>query len=157
MPQMVGTSGQAEFSQTCTHDSQPVDNGTVCVVSDSGPFAVKSAAVWTLFDESTPAAARGAWFKDIAAALQRGMDATPMKDELTWSGRSKEGNLPTEILLEDTDALEGGRRNPSVPSRPSREGRCNPPVPSRCGSPLLLLTCALLMTSSHSEGPIFAS
>ena len=23
---------------------------------------------------------------------------------------------------------------------------------SRCGSPLLLLTCALLMTSSHSEG-----
>ena len=25
-------------------------------------------------------------------------------------------------------------------------------VPSRCGSPLLLLTCALLMTSSHSEG-----
>ena len=28
----------------------------------------------------------------------------------------------------------------------------NPSVPSRCGSPLLLLTCALLMTSSHSEG-----
>ena len=26
-------------------------------------------------------------------------------------------------------------------------------VTSRCGSPLLLLTCALLMTSSHSEGP----
>ena len=33
-------------------------------------------------------------------------------------------------------------------------GRRNPSVPSRCGSlPLLLLTCALLMTSSHSEGP----
>ena len=28
----------------------------------------------------------------------------------------------------------------------------NPSVTSRCGSPLLLLTCALLMTSSHSEG-----
>ena len=27
--------------------------------------------------------------------------------------------------------------------------------PSRCGSPLLLLTCALLMTSSHSEGWLF--
>ena len=27
-------------------------------------------------------------------------------------------------------------------------------VPSRCGSPLLLLTCALLMTSSHSEGQL---
>ena len=33
-----------------------------------------------------------------------------------------------------------------------RGGRRNPSVPSRCGSPLLLLTCALLMTSSHSEG-----
>ena len=31
-------------------------------------------------------------------------------------------------------------------------GRRNPSVTSRCGSPLLLLTCALLMTSSHSEG-----
>ena len=30
----------------------------------------------------------------------------------------------------------------------------NPSVPSRCGSPLLLLTRALLMTSSHSEGLI---
>ena len=28
----------------------------------------------------------------------------------------------------------------------------NPSVPPRCGSPLLLLTCALLMTSSHSSG-----
>ena len=45
------------------------------------------------------------------------------------TGRSKEGNLPTEILLEDTDG---------------------------CGSPLLLLTCALLMTPSYSEGPIQA-
>ena len=35
----------------------------------------------------------------------------------------KRETLPTEILLEDTDG---------------------------CGSPLLLLTCALLMTSSHS-------
>ena len=29
---------------------------------------------------------------------------------------------------------------------------CNPSVTSRCGSLLLLLTCAFLMTSSHSEG-----
>ena len=33
-------------------------------------------------------------------------------------------------------------------------GQRNPSVTSRCGSPLLLLTCALLMTSSHSEGPL---
>ena len=33
--------------------------------------------------------------------------------------------------------------------------RRNPPVTSRCGSPLLLLTCALLMTSSHSVGWIY--
>ena len=32
-------------------------------------------------------------------------------------------------------------------------GRRNPSATSRCGSPLLLLTCALLMTSSHSEAP----
>ena len=54
-------------------------------------------------------------------------------------GWSKEGHLPAEILLEDTDGL---RRPPFY----------NPSVTSRCGSPLLLLTCALLMTSSHSEG-----
>ena len=30
----------------------------------------------------------------------------------------------------------------------------NPSVTSRCGSPLLLLTCALLITSSHSEGSL---
>ena len=36
---------------------------------------------------------------------------------------------------------------------PLRRGvRRNPSVTSRCGSPLLLLTCALLMTPSHSEG-----
>ena len=58
-------------------------------------------------------------------------------------GRSKEGNLPTEILLEDTDGL----RRP-----PWKGGRRNPSVPSPCSSPLLLLTCSLLMTSSHSEG-----
>ena len=34
----------------------------------------------------------------------------------------------------------------------SKGGRRNPSVPSRCGSPLLLLMCAFLMTSSHSEG-----
>ena len=54
-------------------------------------------------------------------------------------GWSKEGHLPAEILLEDTDGL---RRPPFY----------NPSVTSRCGSPLLLLTCALLMTSSHAEG-----
>ena len=85
MPQMVGTSGQPEYSQTCAHDGLPVDNGTVCVVSDSGPFAVKSAAVWTLSDDSTPAAARRAWFEAVAPALARGMDATPLRDDLTWS------------------------------------------------------------------------
>ena len=52
------------------------------------------------------------------------------------AGQNKQPPLATKNLLEDTDRL--GRRNPSVPSR--------------CGSPLLLLTCALLMTSSHSEG-----
>ena len=41
------------------------------------------------------------------------------------AGRNKQPPLATENLLEDTDG---------------------------CGSPLLLLTCALLMTSSHSEG-----
>ena len=34
---------------------------------------------------------------------------------------------------------------------PSKGGRRNPSVPSRCGSPLLLLTCSLLMTSSQSK------
>ena len=52
----------------------------------------------------------------------------------------KEQTLPTENLLEDTDGL---RRPPFYPS-----------VPSRCGSRLLLLTCAPLMTSSHSEGTV---
>ena len=33
---------------------------------------------------------------------------------------------------------------------PLRRGGDNPSVPSRCGSHLLLLTCAPLMTSSHS-------
>ena len=51
--------------------------------------------------------------------------------------------LATKNLLEDTDGL---RRPPF-----------NPSVPSRCGSPLLLLTCALLMTSSHSEGQMCGS
>lgn len=85
MPQMVSTSGEPQYSQTCFNDSKPVDNGTVCVVSDSGPFAVKSAAVWTLSDRSTPAAERIAWFRDRAAALERGLLATPLKDDLTWS------------------------------------------------------------------------
>ena len=52
-----------------------------------------------------------------------------------WASGRK-SPLATKNLLEDT--VEGGRRNPLVSSR--------------CGSPLLLLTCALLMTSSHSEG-----
>ena len=51
--------------------------------------------------------------------------------------------LATKNLLEVTDGL----RRPLY-----KGGRRNPPVTSRCGSPLLLLTCALLMTSSHSEG-----
>lgn len=88
MPQMVGTDGKPEYSQTCVHDSLPVDNGTVCVVSDSGPFAVKTAALWTLSETGSnpkPAAARKAWFKSVAAALQRGLDATPLRNDLTWS------------------------------------------------------------------------
>ena len=67
-----------------------------------------------------------------------------LRDMTVRASRSKEGNLlPTEILLEDTDGL----RRP-----PQKGGQRNPSVASRCGSPLLLLTCALLMTSSHSEG-----
>lgn len=85
MPQMVRTSGQPEYSQTCVHDSLPVDNGTRCVVSDSAPFAVKSAAVWTLADTSSPPAARRAWFRSVAAALARAMNATPTRDDLAWS------------------------------------------------------------------------
>ena len=85
MPQMVRLSGQPEYSQTCVHDGLPVDNGTACVVSDSGPFAVKSAAVWTLKDGSSPPAQRKAWFASFAAILERGMLATPMKDDLAWS------------------------------------------------------------------------
>ena len=85
MPQVVFTDGTPEYSQTCVHDGQPTDNGTVCVVGDSGPFAVKTAAVWTLSDTSTPAAARKAWFESVAPALIRGMDATPLRDDLVWS------------------------------------------------------------------------
>ena len=56
--------------------------------------------------------------------------------------------LATKNLLEDTDGLrrpplEGGRRNPSVTSR--------------CGSPLLLLTCALLTTSLFQRLKIVAT
>ena len=40
-----------------------------------------------------------------------------------------------------------------APPRRRRGGRRNSSVTSRCGSPLLLLTCALLMTSWHSHRP----
>ena len=54
--------------------------------------------------------------------------------------------LATENLLEDTDGL--------LRLSSKEDGRRNPSVTSRCGSLLLLflLTCALLMTASHSEG-----
>ena len=45
---------------------------------------------------------------------------------------------------EETHQQASGRKSPLATKNPS--------VPSRCGSLLLLLTCALLMTSSHSEG-----
>ena len=58
------------------------------------------------------------------------------------AGRTRETFLPrfcSRILMDCVAPLSrGGRRNPSVPSR--------------CGSPLLLLTCSLLMTSTHFEG-----
>ena len=63
---------------------------------------------------------------------------------IRWvAGRKRESFLPRFCSRALMDCVAppskgGGRRNPSVSSR--------------CGSPLLLLTCALLMTASHSEG-----
>ena len=62
-------------------------------------------------------------------------------------------------LLEDTAGL---LRPVTTPPplffrHPSKNGRSNPSVTSRCGShsPRVLLTCALVMTSSHSQAGTF--
>ena len=59
--------------------------------------------------------------------------------------------VPYSTRFNGTFIAEAGRK----PTLSNREfgGRRNPSVISRCGSPLFLLTRALLMASPHSEGP----
>ena len=103
----------SRYSQTCVNDSVPVWNGTACVVSDSGPFAVKSAAVWTLGTTTgVPAAARKAWFGRVALALQRGLDATPMRDDLVSAP-----SVRTRVLVEN-DAANPRCDSLCLPRRP---------------------------------------